>query len=104
MRSSAWVGLLDESGKLVGSARAISDGAKRAWVYDVIVEPSSRGLGLGTCLMNFLLEHPALRDCQQILLGTKDARLFYERLGFKVFDSQRRAYKVVSMKKQKLAR
>ncbi|WP_240806587.1 GNAT family N-acetyltransferase [Polyangium spumosum] len=64
--SSAWVGARDRSGALVGTARALADGARRAWMYDVIVADAWRGRGLGRALVRLLLDHPrcaAWRRC-----------------------------------------
>lgn len=81
--SSAWVGARDATGTLVAMARAISDGGKRAWMYDVIVLPGRHGRGLGTAVVRLLLDHPAVRGVDHILLNTRDAQGFYERFGFR---------------------
>lgn len=80
--SSAWVGARDRSRSLVASARAISDGAKLAWIYDVIVAPQWRGKRVGHALMRLLLDHPALRATRRIMLGTRDAMGLYQQFGF----------------------
>lgn len=81
--SSAWVGLVDSStGALVGTARALADSAKCAWVYDVCVREDRRRLGYGQVLMRTLLQHPAVRGCRLVRLGTRDAQSLYARFGF----------------------
>lgn len=81
--SSAWVGLVDEvSGALVGSARAVADGGKYAWIYDVCIRADRRRRGYGQVLMRLLLDHPAVRGCRVVRLGTKDAQSLYARFGF----------------------
>jgi GNAT superfamily N-acetyltransferase/nitroimidazol reductase NimA-like FMN-containing flavoprotein (pyridoxamine 5'-phosphate oxidase superfamily) len=80
--STAWIGARDASGRVIASARAISDGAKRAWIYDVIVAPAWRGRGLGAALMRVLLDHPAVRAVTTVMLGTRDAQPLYARFGF----------------------
>jgi predicted FMN-binding regulatory protein PaiB/GNAT superfamily N-acetyltransferase len=80
--SPAWVGARDEQGRLVGTARAISDVGKRAWIYDVMVDRAWRGRGLGAALVRLLLDHPALRSTRRVYLGTRDAQSFYARFGF----------------------
>jgi nitroimidazol reductase NimA-like FMN-containing flavoprotein (pyridoxamine 5'-phosphate oxidase superfamily)/ribosomal protein S18 acetylase RimI-like enzyme len=82
VRSQATISARDERGKLVGFARAVSDG-KVAWIYDVIVAPSSRDTGVGATLMRLLLDHPAVRTARYVRLTTKDAMRFYARLGFR---------------------
>ncbi len=80
--SSAWIVLRAADGGVVSSARAITDGAKHAWVYDVVVAPDLRGAQAGTAIMRLLLDHPAIRGARFVHLGTRDAQRFYERLGF----------------------
>ncbi len=80
--SNAWIVLRGAGGELVGSARAITDGTKHAWVYDVIVAPHLRGTQAGTTMMRLLLDHPAVRGARYVHLGTRDAQAFYARLGF----------------------
>ncbi len=81
--SSAWVGARDAAGRLVATARAISDGSRRAWVYDVMVAPSLRGRGVGEAVVRLLLGHPAVRGVSHVHLGTQDAHTFYARFGFR---------------------
>lgn len=81
--STAWVGARDEHGKLVAIARAMSDGAKLAWLYDVIVSDERHRRGLGTAVVRLLLDHPAVRGVDRVLLHTRDAQGFYERFGFR---------------------
>ncbi len=79
--SSAWV-LAHERDRIVGTARAISDGAKCAWVYDVVVAEHLRGEGVGTRLMSALLAHDTMTGVRWVHLSTRDADPFYARLGF----------------------
>ncbi len=82
LASSAWVGALDEAGRLAATARALADGAKWATIYDVIVRADVRGRGLGSAVVRLLLEHPALRACTKVALRTRDAQGLYARHGF----------------------
>ncbi len=79
---SPWVGARDATGRLVASARAISDGGKLAWIYDVIVAPAWRGRGLGQAVTRLILDHPGVRGARRVMLGTRDAHSLYERFGF----------------------
>jgi GNAT superfamily N-acetyltransferase len=82
--SEVVVGLVDRaSDRLVGFARAITDGVFLAVVLDVIVQPAFRGTGLGARLIDELLARPELANvdsielvCQPELIG------FYHRSGF----------------------
>lgn len=87
LESCAWVGARDERGRLVATARATSDGAKRAWIYDVCVAPEWRGRGLGEALVRLLVDHPRVRDVRWVWLSTRDAHAFYARLGFVAADA-----------------
>lgn len=80
--SNVWLGARDASGRLVATARANTDGVRHAYVSDFAVAPQHRGQGLGAALLQFLLEHPALRRVSSVRLGTADAQRFYERFGF----------------------
>jgi nitroimidazol reductase NimA-like FMN-containing flavoprotein (pyridoxamine 5'-phosphate oxidase superfamily)/ribosomal protein S18 acetylase RimI-like enzyme len=82
LAATAWVGARDAQGRLCATARAVSDGAKCAWIYDVAVAPPLRGRGLGRALMALLLDHPQVRGALRVRLTTRDAMAFYERLGF----------------------
>lgn len=95
--SAAWVGAVDSTGLVVGSARAISDCAKYAWVYDVVVRNAWRGRGVGQALMRLLLDHPAVRRCARVRLGTRDAQSLYQRFGFVETASLRRPYSTTEM-------
>ncbi len=82
--SSAWVGALNVEGEVLGSGRALADGAKFAWILDVIVAPRKQTQGIGSALMKMLLDHPKVRDCLSVGLVTKDAQEFYGRFGFEI--------------------
>lgn len=96
--STAWVGF-ERDGALVASARAIADGAKRSWVYDVVIRDDLQRTGLGTALMRLLLDHPAVR-ATDVSLATRDAMGFYARLGFEeVYTDTRGAYPRTMMRR-----
>ena len=95
--SSAWVGARDESGRLVATARANSDGARHAYVADVAVAPAYRGRGIGKALVKLLLEHPVVRGASFVRLGTADAAKFYERFGFEAEEQVELAFPVVRL-------
>ncbi len=77
-----WITAVDDTGRVVATARAIADGAKLAYVMDVAIADDWRGRGLGSAVMAVLLDHPQVRGCQRVELHTRDAGPFYERLGF----------------------
>lgn len=80
----------DESGKLIGFARLVTDKATFAWLCDVIVLPGRQGRGLGRALVRVFREHPELQGLRRWLLGTKDAHGVYAPLGFTPLDTPER--------------
>ncbi|MEP0912646.1 GNAT family N-acetyltransferase [Leptolyngbya sp. GB1-A1] len=68
--------------RLIGFARATSDGIYRATIWDVVVHPDYQGLGLGRKLVETLLMHPHLNRAERVYLMTTNQQKFYERIGF----------------------
>lgn len=68
---------------LIGFARATSDGIYRATIWDVVINPSYRGAGLGRKLVETVLSHPRMNRVERIYLMTTHQQRFYERIGFK---------------------
>jgi GNAT superfamily N-acetyltransferase len=71
-----------DDGRLVGYARVVTDRATFAWLCDVYVDPSARGIGVGVALMEAV--HAELTDLQvrRTLLATADAHGLYAKFGF----------------------
>ncbi len=86
--SPVWVGARDASERLIGTARAVTDGAKHAWIYDVAVDPQWRRTGVGRAVLGLVLDHPAVRDVKRVWLGTRDQQRFYGHFGFEVVASK----------------
>lgn len=80
----------DESGKLIGFARLVTDKATFAWLCDVIVLPGKQGKGLGRALVQTFQKHPELQGLRRWLLGTKDAHGVYAPLGFTPIEAPER--------------
>lgn len=70
-----------QDGRLVGSARAISDGVTSSAIYDVVVDPTVQGQGIGTRIMEFMLER--LPKQSIMLVSVLRYQEFYRKLGFK---------------------
>lgn len=68
--------------RLIGFARAISDGVYRATIWDVVVHPDYRGAGLGRKLVETVLSHPRMNRVERVYLMTTHQQRFYERIGF----------------------
>ncbi|MFC7530549.1 GNAT family N-acetyltransferase [Actinoplanes sp. GCM10030250] len=69
-------------GQQVAFARVVTDGATFAWICDVFVDSAHRGHGLGTWLIDTILETQSARGIQRFLLATKDAQEVYRKSGF----------------------
>ena len=49
----------DPAGRLVGMARALSDGVSDAYILDVVVDPAHRSQGVGRMIVKRLADHLA---------------------------------------------
>jgi GNAT superfamily N-acetyltransferase len=74
------IGLYDGE-RLVGFARAASDGVTFVWLADVFVLGPYRGRGLGLAMVREMIEGSDMADLRW-LLGTADAHRLYAKLGF----------------------
>ncbi|HRW18959.1 MAG TPA: GNAT family N-acetyltransferase [Dermatophilaceae bacterium] len=71
-----------EPGEQVGFARVVTDGATFAWLCDVYVDASARGLGVGSALVEQAITDLGALGVKRILLATRDAHEVYARQGF----------------------
>ncbi|TVU19979.1 hypothetical protein EJB05_36164 [Eragrostis curvula] len=75
----------DEKKQLIGMARATSDHAFNATIWDVLVDPSYQGQGLGKALMEKVIRTLLQRDINNITLFADNKVIdFYKNLGFEV--------------------
>ena len=82
LKNSVVIFARDESGDIVGSARAVTDQTTFSWICDVVVAAPLRGQGIGKHLVSLLLEDERIK-CTRKILVTKDAHGLYEQFGFK---------------------
>ncbi len=82
--SDVIVGLCDrQTGKLVGFARVLTDYVYRAVILDVIVDRAYQGQGLGSSLIETILNHPSLQSVETFLLTCLPEIVpFYQKFGF----------------------
>jgi GNAT superfamily N-acetyltransferase len=85
----------DETGALIGFARAVTDRAVFAWICDVIVAPGHRGRGIGRGLVRTLMGHPDMETVRRWMLGTSDAHGVYAQLGFGPLTAPERLMEVI---------
>lgn len=68
--------------KMVAFCRLLTDFVFRGSIWDIMVHPDHQGKGLGSALMNYMLDHPRIRDIPLIITYTSELVPFLERLGF----------------------
>jgi len=75
--------LVDECDQLIGITRVLTDFVYRAMIFDVIIKPTHRKMGLGAKLMHAVLNHPKLQTVEHFYLNCLPNMMpFYERWGF----------------------
>ena len=70
-----------QADRLVGYARALTDGRFRALIDDVVVDEAQRGSGIGSEIMRRLVAHLSRVDEVYLLADDRNAA-YYSRLGF----------------------
>jgi ribosomal protein S18 acetylase RimI-like enzyme len=73
------------TGELVGFARSLSDGVAFAYLGDVVVAPTDRGVGLGQALVRAMIDDGPGAEFRWLLF-TADAHGLYRRFGFEPAD------------------
>jgi N-acetylglutamate synthase-like GNAT family acetyltransferase len=74
-------------GSQVGFARVVTDFATFAYLADVFVLESHRGLGIGRHLMEAITAHPELQGLRRWHLVTRDAHGLYAQFGFEALEN-----------------
>ncbi|HCG5296640.1 TPA: GNAT family N-acetyltransferase [Vibrio parahaemolyticus] len=80
-------GVFDHEGKQVGFARLITDKATFAYLADVFIVETCRGIGLSKWLVETIVSHPELQGLRRIVLATRDAHGLYAQYGFQPIES-----------------
>lgn len=69
--------------RLLGFARVLTDEARYAYIYDVMVEQQLRGKGIGKLLMQYIIHHSQLSQVKYFeLTCAPDMAEFYKHFGF----------------------
>lgn len=87
LANSLCFGVFDKDNQQVAFGRLITDKATFAYLADVFVLGSHRGLGLSKLMMAAIMEHPELQGLRRIMLATRDAHGLYAQFGFKAVDA-----------------
>ncbi|OUS23235.1 GNAT family N-acetyltransferase [Thalassotalea sp. 42_200_T64] len=75
--------VFNNNGEQVGFARLITDKATFAYLADVFIVESHRGLGLSKWLVETIVGHQDLQGLRRMVLATRDAHSLYAQYGFK---------------------
>ena len=80
--------------RLVGYIDCVSNGVTDAYIQDLTVSPDCQGRGIGTELMNRMIEYLRSRHIYMIsVIYEESLRSFYERFGFRgMFSGQMETY------------
>ena len=73
---------LFEGERQIGLVRVITDYTTFAYLCDVFVLESHQGKGLGTWMMQCVMQHPELQGLRRWHLTTRDAHALYRKVGF----------------------
>ena len=88
VRNSSCYGLyLEDSDKLVGFARVISDYATAYYLCDVIIDTEYQHQGLGTALVSYINSLPEFSGLRGFLI-TRNAHGLYRKFGFEVVNDR----------------
>jgi predicted N-acetyltransferase YhbS len=80
--SALVVGAFNELNQQIGYARAISDKTRFAFILDVMVDENYRRKGIGQAMVQYITNHPTLKEVYQWSLITVDAHGVYSKVGF----------------------
>ncbi|MCR9197383.1 MAG: GNAT family N-acetyltransferase [Planctomycetaceae bacterium] len=88
--SSLTIALAEQNtGRIVGFARTLTDFVFRATIYDVMVDTEFQQRGFGRQLLDSLCSHPRLQAVSLIYLACDpDLFSFYQQWGFEVYDER----------------
>ncbi len=95
IENSLCFGMYDKSGKLIGFARVVTDQSVFAYIMDLFILESFRGMGLSLKLMEHIMQHPDLQGIHRIMLATKDAHSLYQKFGFQLTRSADKLMEIV---------
>ena len=76
---SAW-----DNDRLVGAVRVLSDNIIRSVIYDLVVDPEYRNMGIGKELVKRCIEH--YPDSEWLVQTERHISGYYEKLGFKTYN------------------
>ena len=69
-------------GRLVAFCRILTDFVYRASLWDIMVHPDHQGKKVGTALLDYAINHPAIRDIPLVITYTSELAPFLVPHGF----------------------
>ena len=76
---SAW-----DNERLVGAVRVLSDKFIRSVIYDLVIDPEYKNMGIGKELVRRCIEH--FPNTEWLVQTENHIKGFYEKIGFKIYD------------------
>ena len=70
--------------RLIGTVRVLSDKVIRSVIYDLVVDPEYRNMGIGKELIRRCIEH--FPNTEWLVQTEKHISGFYEKIGFKIYN------------------
>ncbi len=83
IENSLCFGMYNESLEQLGFARVVTDQVVFGYIMDVIIFEPYQGIGFGTKLVDYVMNHEVVKKLKIIALKTKDAHNLYEKHEFK---------------------
>lgn len=80
----SWITARDETGRLIGFVRVLSDGFRHAYILGMIVHPDFQDQGIGTAIMTELMEMLGEQQLMPTLVAVPGKEHFYQQFGFEV--------------------
>lgn len=75
---SAW-----DNDRLIGTVRVLSDQFIRSVIYDLVIDPEYRNMGIGKELIKRCIEH--FPNTEWLVQTEKHISGYYEKIGFKIY-------------------
>lgn len=79
--SWGWITVRDDLDKLIGFVQILSDGIKHAYILRLLVHKDHQGKGIGTKIMENLMEFLEENNLSPILLTKPAEETFYSKFG-----------------------
>jgi ribosomal protein S18 acetylase RimI-like enzyme len=95
--SWGWITARDLENKVIGFVQVISDGIRHAYILKMIVHPDFRKKGIGSLIMDELMNILRESNLLPTLVATPDNDKFYAKFGF---ESESNGFKAMCIRKK----